>query len=231
MASFPAPHTNLDDVARSIRLEELADRSARARQATTARSTAAGTGTSAMTRSTDDPQAALAARLEQLAQRRNPTTSGAEPSTGAVSSNRSKRRHPAQGARIAALGLSLASTGGLAALFAVSSPAAGTQLAGPSIVSSGQAAPFTASAVRAASSSATAAPVQTPAAATPTQPAAPVAEATAAQSLNLDVPLRRPRPPPSKAASSRTSGATFRSRPVRSRRIADRCRHAADPVP
>ena len=192
MASFPAPQMNLDDVARSVRLEELADRSARARQATTARPIAAGARTSATTRSTDDPQAALAARLEQLAQRRNPTAGGAQPGTGSAPSNRAKRRHPAQGARIAALGLSLASTGGLAALFAASSPSAGTQLAGPSIVSSGQTAPFAASAAPAASSSATAAPAQTPAAATPAQPAAPAAEATAAQSLNLDVPTPAP---------------------------------------
>ena len=201
---------NLDDVARSVRLEELADRSARARQATTARSTTASARTSATTRSSDDPQAALAARLEQLAQRRNPTASGAKPGTGSASSNRSKRRHPAQGARIAALGLSLASTGGLAALFAVSNPSAGTQLAGASIVSSAQAAPFTAAAAPAASRSATA-PVQTPAAATPAQPAAPaapvvpVAEATAAQSLNLDVPAPAP-------ANTTVQGAVFQNR-------------------
>jgi uncharacterized protein with FMN-binding domain len=196
MASFPAPQMNLDDVARAARLEELADRSARARQATS--------DTRPTTGSTDDPQAALAARLEQLARRRtsNSPSGNAPPNPGAASSNRSKRRHPAQGARIAALGLSLASTGGLAALFAVSAPSAGTQLAGASIVSSGQPASLPAPAAPAAPN---AAAEQAPSAATTTRPAAPVADSTAARSLNLDIPTPTP-------ANTTVQGGVFQNR-------------------
>lgn len=55
------------------------------------------------------------ARLARLAQRTSArsTTTGAPPSTA-----RTRRKHPARGARAAALGLSLASTAGLAGLFA-----------------------------------------------------------------------------------------------------------------
>lgn len=80
---------------------------------------------------------ALAARLAALSARQ-PT--GPEPrrAAGDAPSDqvaaRAKRRHPAQGARVAALGLSLASTGGLAALFALTTPQAGTQVQAASIV-------------------------------------------------------------------------------------------------
>jgi uncharacterized protein with FMN-binding domain len=56
--------------------------------------------------------AELAARLERLAARGRPESKDAPPAGG-----RRRRRHPAQGARIAALALSLASTGGLSLAF------------------------------------------------------------------------------------------------------------------
>jgi uncharacterized protein with FMN-binding domain len=78
--------------------------------------------------------AALAARLERLAQRRAPGTGGkvAEPSAPP----RRARRHPAASARAAAIGLSAASTVGLTAFFAADAGAGsnGNQVAGATIV-------------------------------------------------------------------------------------------------
>ena len=83
---------------------------------------------------------ALNARLDALANRRSlpPPSARAGASTPNHARPRSRRRHPAQGARAAALGLSLASTGALAALFAVTggNPSAGNQVAAASIVAS-----------------------------------------------------------------------------------------------
>ncbi len=64
-----------------------------------------------------------AARLERLAQRRTPT-----PSTG-TDTRRTRRAHPAKGARVAALGMSLATTAGLAALFATTNRPASAESA------------------------------------------------------------------------------------------------------
>jgi hypothetical protein len=62
-----------------------------------------------------------AARLERLARRTRPTDT---PPASSGTLRRSRRRHPAKGARAAALGMSLATTAGLAGFFAtVSRPA------------------------------------------------------------------------------------------------------------
>jgi uncharacterized protein with FMN-binding domain len=80
----------------------------------------------------------LEARLAALASRRPAGTRPATVTTGPVptptSHGRGKRRHPAQGSRIASLGLSVASTGALAAFFAMSNAGAGDQVAAASIV-------------------------------------------------------------------------------------------------
>ena len=82
---------------------------------------------------------ALQARLDALNSRRHP----AAPPTGPPAAlppnrtgTRSGRRHAAKGARAAALGLSLASTGALGALFALTNgqPAAANQIEAASIV-------------------------------------------------------------------------------------------------
>ena len=49
-----------------------------------------------------------------------------------------RRRHPAKGARVAALGLSLASTGGLATLFALTGTASGTQVQAAQVIATNQ---------------------------------------------------------------------------------------------
>lgn len=84
---------------------------------------------------------ALAARVEQLAQRRA-APAAATSNRATTGAPHRPRRHPAARARAAAVGLSLASTAGLAALFvtgAVSSSA--SQVAGAKIIGSPAAAP------------------------------------------------------------------------------------------
>lgn len=69
------------------------------------------------------------ARVAALARRRDRST---PPPSGRPATHR--RRHPAKGARIAALGLSLVSTGGLAAVFARAGAGSGTEVQAASIV-------------------------------------------------------------------------------------------------
>jgi uncharacterized protein with FMN-binding domain len=71
---------------------------------------------------------ALAARVEQLAQRR------AAPTTDRSTSR--SRRHPAARARAAAIGISLASTAGLTAFFTSTGSSSAGQLAGANVVAS-----------------------------------------------------------------------------------------------
>lgn len=82
---------------------------------------------------------ALQARLDALASRRA-AAAPPQPTGGAAPrpASRPKRRHAAKGARAAALTLSLASTGGLATLFAATSAHAGTQVQGASIAAGPQ---------------------------------------------------------------------------------------------
>jgi uncharacterized protein with FMN-binding domain len=65
---------------------------------------------------TTDP--VLAARLERLAASRQPSSTTSARPSGAPRS-RSRRQHPSKGSRAASLGLSLAATGALSALFAL----------------------------------------------------------------------------------------------------------------
>lgn len=80
-------------------------------------------------------RAALDARLAALSARR-PTSSQPSGRSGGRTTppTGAKRRHAAHGSRVASLGLSLASTGALAAFFAVSSGGSGAQVAAASIV-------------------------------------------------------------------------------------------------
>lgn len=66
-----------------------------------------------------DPAADRAARLERLAQRTR-TTSAPTGDADTAAAPRRRRNHPARGARLGALGLSLVTTAGLAGLFATS---------------------------------------------------------------------------------------------------------------
>lgn len=195
---------NLDDV---HRLEELARRRAQDPKRPLPEPRVAPVApASQSTASTDPKQAALAARLELLAQRRTGSSTGNQGSasspSGSAAANRSKRRHPAQGARAAALGLSIVSTGGLAALFAVSNPSTGTQLAAASIVSGQTAASAAVGSQTATPAAASAAPAATPQAAAPVVGAAPTAAAPtapvaptpdpASQQVNIAVPAPAP---------------------------------------
>lgn len=123
-----------------------------------------------MDRSLPPPTArdALQAQLDALAARRPaPATSARAGAGGAPldprrGPSRPRRRHAAKGARASALGLSLTSTGALAALFAVTGSAAGREVEPASIVST------PASTVDAASTTAaTSAETTVPAAAAP----------------------------------------------------------------
>ena len=91
---------------------------------------------SAPTRPVDDVRDAVREqRIAALAARRDPAATHpttAPPAAGTP--GRTKRRHAARGARAVSLGLSLASTGGLAAFFAMSNGQAGTQLQTATIV-------------------------------------------------------------------------------------------------
>lgn len=83
----------------------------------------------------------MEARLAALANRRGPRPSGPREHSGASTApTRQKRRHPAKGARATALGLSLASTGALAGLFALSNGQSGNQVQAANIVASPQSA-------------------------------------------------------------------------------------------
>ncbi|MCU1502812.1 MAG: FMN-binding protein, partial [Ilumatobacteraceae bacterium] len=78
---------------------------------------------------------ALAARLEQLAQRRAaPTAAGSNRST--TGGPHRTRRHPAARARAAAIGLSLASTAGLTAFFTGIGSSGANQLARANVIGS-----------------------------------------------------------------------------------------------
>ena len=86
--------------------------------------------------------AEIAARLERLAQRRAQSSPRpATPVSDAAStvptgpSPRRRRRHAAKGARAVALGLSVASTGGLTTFFALSSVQPGQQTSAATVVS------------------------------------------------------------------------------------------------
>lgn len=132
----------------------------------------------------------LAARLEALAARRASTTTPRSERTASALSSPStpstpssprpkRRRHPAKGARTAALGLSLASTGTLSVLFALANPASSQgQSSEAVIVSSAPAAAATTTAATAAPTAATAAPTAATATATATATAAPAATTT-----------------------------------------------------
>jgi len=207
---------NLDDV---HRLEELARRRSQNSKGPLPEPRVARTAPASQSAAPIDPkQAALAARLEQLAQRRSGSSAGAGASTantsGSTAANRSKRRHPAQGARAAALGLSILSTGGLATLFAVSNPSTGNQLVGASIVSNGPSAVpavaggQAAAPVAPAATPQTAAPVAAPTAATPAAPVAPApasAPDPASQPVNIAVPAPAP-------AETTVQGAVFQNK-------------------
>jgi uncharacterized protein with FMN-binding domain len=114
---------------------------------------------------------ALNARLDALASRRNlpppaPTGTAAPSPAG----RRTRRRHAARGARAAALGLSLASTGALATLFAVTGgrASAGNQVAAATIVASPRSATPTEAASPATSAAVpTSPPTHQPATTTP----------------------------------------------------------------
>jgi uncharacterized protein with FMN-binding domain len=154
-------------------------------------------------------EAALADRLERLAQRRNGTSpvGRAIPdergrARGSGLDRRPKRRHPAQGARVAALGLSLATTGGLATLFAITNGAASsasTPVAGASVVTG-------ASPAVGAATSVPDAPTQ-PA----TDPAAPTADNPASQT-EPNQPLTVNVPPPPPSTTTVVDGAVFQNR-------------------
>jgi uncharacterized protein with FMN-binding domain len=177
METISAPTRPVDavrDAAREQRIAALAARrNPAATQRTTARPAVGPTG-----------RDAVDARLAALADRRPPTRPGAAPA------GRTKRRHAAKGARALSLGLSLASTGGLAAFFAMSNAEAGTQLQAATIVAapaapaaSQTAAPsptVVALSVPGVTATATPAAVPVPVAATPTTAPATVAPAPAA---------------------------------------------------
>ena len=130
----------------------------------------------------------LAARLTALSARRD-TTTAANADTKTTNRTRSKRRHPAKQARFAALGLSLASTGGLAALFAVSNAQTGNELQTARVVTapSATAAGPVSSAASSASGDANGATSQSVNLVVPA-PTSGDASAATSQSVNLAVP-------------------------------------------
>lgn len=119
-----------------------------------------------------DDQAA--ARLAALTQRRT----GA-PRNGAAAAPPQRRRHPAKGARVAALGLSLISTGGLATLFALTTTPAGVEVQAASIVSGSSTSSTSSTSLNPASTIDSAASATTPAP-TVSPTAAPAATASPA---------------------------------------------------
>ena len=121
-----------------------------------------------------DMEDRLAARFEALSARRG--QNHGEP-VATPGRSRSKRRHPAKGARVAALGLSLASTGGLATLFAVTNAQSGTETQAAQIVATTPAGGASAAAGSAASAAPSPA-IDLAQPATPATPAAPAAPAT-----------------------------------------------------
>ena len=89
----------------------------------------------------DAADAARAARLAALSARTTAArTTAATTATPTYDgpANVARRRHPAKGARVAALGLSLASTGGLATLFALTGTASGTQVQAAQVIATNQ---------------------------------------------------------------------------------------------
>jgi uncharacterized protein with FMN-binding domain len=91
-----------------------------------------------------DVDAALAARLERLAASRVRSAESTSPPSAAPTARTTtpgRRRHPARGARIAALGASVVTSGGLGAVFYLAGQSSATIEAAPSgIVPSAQAA-------------------------------------------------------------------------------------------
>jgi uncharacterized protein with FMN-binding domain len=161
MDDFPPPPP--PDAQRAERLAALAARRS-PRDGAGTRHRASTGGEAGGVASFDDR---LVARLAGLTERRD--ASSAPPTAAPRTPGSSKRRHPAKGARVAALGLSLASTGGLAALFAMSGTTSGHEVQAARIVSAstiGAAAPNPAAASTDASTAESASPVQEQSAAT-----------------------------------------------------------------
>lgn len=107
------------------------------------------------------------ARLAALAARRpagSPASSTARPA--GTASGRARRRHAAHGSRIASLGISVASTGALAAFFAMSNAGTGNQVQAATIVSGAAVTGGTTAAAATPVTAAAAAPVATAAPAT-----------------------------------------------------------------
>ncbi len=108
---------------------------------------------------------ALDARLAALSARRAPETratgrttpAGTRPA-GRTLTGRTKKRHAAKGARAASLGLSLASTGALATLFAMANAGAGSQVQAATIVAGPAAGTSAAAAAAPATSNTSATP-------------------------------------------------------------------------
>jgi uncharacterized protein with FMN-binding domain len=108
MADFPPPSVPAEGngltVEQAARLERLARRRPTPRDDQT---------------ETDTSTAARASRLERRVERSRTVADAARPATAGT--RRPRRKHPAQGARAAALGMSLATTAGLAGIFATMS--------------------------------------------------------------------------------------------------------------
>ena len=160
--------------------------------------------------SSTGPTPDQAARLEKLAQRsRGGGARGTTGATGATggSPRPTRRKHPAKNARTAALGMSLATTAGLAGAFATMNRSASAESAGSSaavIVSGGPTTTASASRVASPATGGSSAqsgaprsvnvPVPTPqSASTPTTPATTAAPAAPAQPTVVDGAVSRTR--------------------------------------
>jgi uncharacterized protein with FMN-binding domain len=160
-ATNPRPRNQGLSPERAARLEQLATRNRPARA--------------------DDIDADRAARLERLAGRTKSAPAGTattpnRPPSASGSPGRARRNHPAKGARAAALGLSLASTGGLAALFAASNGASASSAAQSAAVILPARTATVASQTASTATSTTQSTAAPPTIAT-TQPVAPVSQA------------------------------------------------------
>lgn len=124
MEEFPPPQPPTQvDADRAARLAALASR----RSPRTERPTEHEASTT--------PDGRLAERLAALAAQQGTRPASPEPRPSKRTTAR--RHHPARGARVAALGLSLVSTGGLATLFAVTGVQSGNEMQAAQIVSTG----------------------------------------------------------------------------------------------
>jgi uncharacterized protein with FMN-binding domain len=148
----------------------------------------------------------LAARLERLAASRARTTGSSKSSSSPSSSPSSsrtgagRRKHPASGARLAALGVSLAASGGLGAVFYLADQSTSIAAAAPSGI-----VPATNATLNSTVAPATAATVDAPAT-TPTAPATAPAT-TAPAVVALEVPATA-----APAAPVVVNGETFSNR-------------------